>query len=194
MSLPKFMPINFVADLKPISDTPILSRIVESVVVKVHIFRAIPPNAIHDQYGFKPTGSTNAAIIYITNTVSIMLQNNKYEHCLMIEFSKAGFSREPGKKKSRNFNLALLFVFKLFLTFCFFLLLYLLVRTYTTIIRAPSYQNFHHFSISFDNPLTTLCCLPFTGPHYRSSYTCSQLQLATQRSYQPHSGFNHAPS
>ena len=38
-----------------------------------------------------------------------------------------------------------------------------------------------------------LCCLSFTGPHYRSSYTCSQPQLAIQRSNQLHSGFNHAP-
>ena len=55
-------------------------------------------------------------------------------------------------QENRNFNLALLFLFKLFLTFRFFLLLYLLVPTYTTFIRAPSYQNFHYFSISFDNP------------------------------------------
>ena len=34
--------------------------------------------------------------------------------------------------------------------------------------------NCHYFSISFDNPLTTLCCLSFIGP-YSSSYTCSQL-------------------
>ena len=54
-------------------------------------------------------------------------------------------------------------------------------------------NNFHYFSISFGNYLTTLCCLPFTGPHYRSSYTCSQPQLATQRSYQLYSGFNHFP-
>ena len=50
----------------------------------------------------------------------------------------------------------------------------MLVPTYTTFIRAHSYQNFHYFSISFQNPLITLCCLSFTGPHYRSSYTCSQ--------------------
>ena len=82
--------------------------------------------------------------------------------------------KHTGKQESRNFNLTLLSVFKLFFTFRFFLLLYLLVRTCTTFIRAPSCQNFHYFSISFDNPLTTLCCLSFTGPYYRSSYTCSQ--------------------
>ena len=70
-------------------------------------------------------------------------------------------------------------------------LLYLLVPTYTTFIRAHSYQNFHYFNISFDNYLTTICCLSFTGPHYRSSYTCSQPQLATRRSYQLHFWLNH---
>ena len=60
-------------------------------------------------------------------------------------------------------------VFKLFLTFRFFLLLYLLVRTYATFIRAPSYQNFHYFSILFDNYLTTLCCLPLLFIIHRPS-------------------------
>ena len=102
----------------------------------------------------------------------------------LIQYELSHMTREAGKQESRNFNLALLSVFKLFLTFCFFLLLYLIVRTYTTFICTPFYQNFHYCSISFDNPLTTLCCLSFTGPHYRSSYTCNQPQLATKRSYQ----------
>ena len=37
-----------------------------------------------------------------------------------------------------------------------------------------------------------LCCSSFTGPHYRSSYTCSQPQQTARRSYQLHSGFNHS--
>ena len=44
------------------------------------------------------------------------------------------------------------------------------------------------------NSSTTLCCLPSTGPYYRSSYTCSNPQvgkLATRCPYQP-LGFNHA--
>ena len=49
-------------------------------------------------------------------------------------------------QKSQHFNLALLSVFKLFSAFRFFLLLYLLVPTYTTFIRAPSYQNFHYLT------------------------------------------------
>ena len=36
-------------------------------------------------------------------------------------------------------------------------------------IRAPSYQNVHYFSISFDNYLTTLCCLPLLFIIHRPS-------------------------
>ena len=103
-------------------------------------------------------------------------------------------SRKCGKGRAEDqlagksrFYLALSYPFSnYFLAFRFFLLLYLLVPTYTTFIGAPSY-----FSISFDNPLTTLCCLSFTGSYYRSSYTCSQPQtdymalLSTALSVQP---------
>ena len=44
---------------------------------------------IYDQYGFKPTGGTTAAIVDITHTVSIMLETNKFVRRLMIHFSKA---------------------------------------------------------------------------------------------------------
>ena len=78
-----------VADLRPISVTPILSRMVDRLIVKEHIYPVIPPKAIYDQYGFKPTGSTTAAIVDITHTVSIVLETNKFVRCLMIDFSKA---------------------------------------------------------------------------------------------------------
>ena len=44
---------------------------------------------LNDQFGFKPTGSTTAALVDITNTISIMLETNKYVRCLLIDFSKA---------------------------------------------------------------------------------------------------------
>ena len=86
--VPKCTPASSVADLRPIAFTPILSRIVERIIVKDHIFPAIPTTAISDQYGFKPTGSTTAAIVYIINSVSVMLETNNYVHCLTIDFSK----------------------------------------------------------------------------------------------------------
>ena len=78
-----------VADLRPISVTPILSRIVERIIVKDHIFPAIPTTAISDHYGLKPIGSTTAAIVDRTNCVSVMLETKKYVRCLTIDFSKA---------------------------------------------------------------------------------------------------------
>ena len=49
------------------------------------------------------------------------------------------------------------------------MLLYLLVCTYITFIRAPSYQNFHYFRVSFGNYLTTLSCLPLLFIIHRHS-------------------------
>ena len=85
----KCTPVRGVSDLRPISVTPILSRMVEPLIVKYHIFPAISPAKLYDQFGFKPTGSTTAALVDITNTISIMLETNKYVRCLLIDISKA---------------------------------------------------------------------------------------------------------
>ena len=77
-SVPKCMPVNEVSDLRPISVTTILSRIVERLIVRDHIFPAIPTNVILDQYGFKPFGSTTAALVDLTHKISNMSEDNKY--------------------------------------------------------------------------------------------------------------------
>ena len=46
--VPKCTPVNEVSDLRPISVTPILSCIVERLIVRDHIFPAIPTNEILD--------------------------------------------------------------------------------------------------------------------------------------------------
>ena len=46
---------------------------VERFKAKDHIFPAITPAKLYDQIEFKPTGSTTAALVDITNTISIML-------------------------------------------------------------------------------------------------------------------------
>ena len=58
-------------------------------MVKDYIFPTIPAENLFDQYGFKPTGSTTAALVDITSTISIMLEENMYVRCLLIDFSKA---------------------------------------------------------------------------------------------------------
>ena len=87
------------------------------------------------------------------------------------------YSREPACRKVEILSRTFIRFQIIFLAFRFFLLLYLLVPTYTTFIRAPFYQNFHS-NISFDNPLLFIVNpLLFTVhwcPYYRSSYTCRQ--------------------
>jgi hypothetical protein len=49
-------------------------------------FKAID---LSDQYAFKPTGSTNCALISCINSVVQMLEENNYVRCLMVDFAKA---------------------------------------------------------------------------------------------------------
>ena len=66
-----------------------MSRIVEWLIVRNHIFPAIPTNEILDHYGFKPSGSTTAALVDLTHKISDMLEDNKYVRCLLIDISRA---------------------------------------------------------------------------------------------------------
>ena len=85
----KCTPVNSAGDLRPISLTPILSRMVERLIVKDHIFPSIPTEGLCDQYGFKRTASMTAAIIDITRKISMLLETNKFVRCRLIDFSKA---------------------------------------------------------------------------------------------------------
>ena len=69
--VPKCTPVNNAGDLRPISVTPILPRMVERLIVKDHIFPSIPTEDLFDQYGFKKTGSTTAAIIDRTHHIYV---------------------------------------------------------------------------------------------------------------------------
>ena len=42
-----------------------------------------------DQYAYKPTGSTTAALVHFMHQVTKMLEQNNYIRCLMIDFTKA---------------------------------------------------------------------------------------------------------
>ena len=114
--------------------------------------------------------------------------------CMLLHSTLAKNQR-AGKSR---FYLVLLSVFKTFFSislfaFRFFLLLYLLVPTYTTFIREPSYQNFHYSNFHF----TTLRSpfVVYRSPALIIAHRTHVVnpQLATWRSYQLHSGFNHAP-
>ena len=61
------------SEFRPMSVTQVLSRSLEKNVVRHHIYSALrdPPPQLNfeDQYAFRPTGSTTAAIIAILHTV-----------------------------------------------------------------------------------------------------------------------------
>jgi hypothetical protein len=57
-------PKNF-QDLRSISVTPILSRLFERLIVFKFLLPAMPKPLFNDQFAFRPTGSTMAALIYV---------------------------------------------------------------------------------------------------------------------------------
>jgi len=81
-------PVKF-SDYRPISVTPHLSRIAEKIIVQRWLQPSIPPANILDQYAYKNTGSTTAALVHFMHRVTKMLEQNAYVRCLLIDFSKA---------------------------------------------------------------------------------------------------------
>lgn len=80
-------------DYRPISVTPILSRLMEKSLVKQLLYPVlIHPHCSHlfsDQFGFRPTGSTTAALVYLLHQISQLLQDHHYVHVVALDFSKA---------------------------------------------------------------------------------------------------------
>ena len=76
-------------DFRPISVTPILSRLVEKLIVQKYLRPAISNELIKDQFAFRPTGSTTNALVYFMHQVTLLLENNSYVRCLLVDFSKA---------------------------------------------------------------------------------------------------------
>jgi Reverse transcriptase (RNA-dependent DNA polymerase) len=81
------------ADFRPISLTPIVSRLLEKSVVKQFIYPIFEDrsllNLFSDQFAFRPTGSTEAAIISIMHHITILLSANSYVRVIALDFSKA---------------------------------------------------------------------------------------------------------
>ena len=65
-------------DYRPIYVVPVISRIVQRLVVQTYIYPAFDDDAmrcnLQDQYAFRPTGSTTAAIIAIVIVISRFLK------------------------------------------------------------------------------------------------------------------------
>ena len=95
--IPKITPPKSPSDYRPISITCILSRILERIVVKNHLYPlfSLPlndlPNAISfsNQFAYRPTGSTSAAIISILQTITDMLTVHQFVRVFALDFTKA---------------------------------------------------------------------------------------------------------
>src|SRR6218665_685570 len=80
------------SDYRPISVVPILSRVVERLVVSTYLYPALmkPPMVaeISDQFAFRPTGSTTAALIDLLHQLTLMLEKNDYVLLVSTDFTK----------------------------------------------------------------------------------------------------------
>jgi len=74
------------ADFRPVSVTPILSRIAEKLIVTKWLRSAIPPESIADQFAFKLTRSTTCGIVYLMHHITLLLEDNGYVRCLVVDF------------------------------------------------------------------------------------------------------------
>ena len=94
------------ADYRPISITPVLSRVMERIIVRDHIYPSLqrpPPGLIFDdQFAFRPSGSTAAALIKLIQEISTMLETNPYVIVYAIDFSKAFDTYRPAQRTSRQ--------------------------------------------------------------------------------------------
>ena len=93
LPVPKIAVPQFPADYRPISITPILSRIIERIVVRDFIYPSLqfpPPDlSFCDQFAFQPSASTTAALIHLPQTITNLLQSNPYVVVYALDFSKA---------------------------------------------------------------------------------------------------------
>ena len=78
---------------RPISITPVLVRVMERMVVRKYLYPALNTSpttlTFHDQYAFRPNGSTTATVISLLQTVSELLSTNLFVAVYALDFSKA---------------------------------------------------------------------------------------------------------
>ena len=82
-------------DFRPISITPVLSRLLEKFVVRKFIYPALlqqyPSLDFSNQLAFRPSGSTTAVIVAMLHTVRSMLADNNYVHVFSFDFFSKAF-------------------------------------------------------------------------------------------------------
>ena len=57
-------------------------------MVKQYLLSAIRNDDVADQFAFRPTDSTTAALIYILHHVTLLLETNEYVRCILVDVSK----------------------------------------------------------------------------------------------------------
>src|SRR5271163_2443733 len=81
------------ADFRPISVLPPLSTVLEKLVIRGHLYPILNTAPLDiglaDQYAFRPTGSTSAAVISLLHTTTTTLETEPYVHVIALDFSKA---------------------------------------------------------------------------------------------------------
>ena len=81
------------SDFRPISVTPILSRLLEKLVVRKFFYpiydHPMFTQSFSDQFAFRPTGSTTCALINLNHIIADLLQTHPYVHLIALDFSKA---------------------------------------------------------------------------------------------------------
>jgi len=81
------------ADFRPISITPVLTRTMERIIVRQFLYSAFlappPTMTLSDQFAFRPTGSTTAALIQLLQAITSLLITNQYVIVIALDFSKA---------------------------------------------------------------------------------------------------------
>ena len=87
--IPKVPNPKCLTDYRPISVTPLLSRLTEKLLVRHWLRSALTAVDLRDQFAFKPTGSTTCALINCFDYVTKMLESNHYVRCILIDFTKA---------------------------------------------------------------------------------------------------------
>ena len=92
--VPKHQQASQPSDYRPISITPVISRVLERLVIHQYIYPLLndyPSMALtlSDQYAFRPSGSTTAALINILQDLSDLSQSEPYVLIIALDFSKA---------------------------------------------------------------------------------------------------------
>ena len=75
--------------MRPISVTPILSRVFEKLFVRFLFYPSLPKTPLLDQFAFRPTGSTTAALVHLFHNITSSLENTNYVRYFLIDFSRA---------------------------------------------------------------------------------------------------------